>query len=108
MSRLDVLRRLEATIAERKAANDPGASHTARLLAKGPEKCAQKFGEEAVEAVIAAAIGDREALISEGADALFHLLVALASRDVALDSVLAELERREGVGGLVEKAGRSE
>ena len=102
----DVLKRLEQTIAARKAEADVGSSHTARLLAKGPEKCAQKFGEEAVEAVIAAATGDRQGLVSESADALYHLLVALASRDVSFAEVMAELERREGVSGVAEKASR--
>ena len=105
---LEVLTRLEATIAARKAAADASSSHTARLLAKGPEKCAQKFGEEAVEAVIAAATNDRAGLVSESADALFHLLVMLASRDVPLAEVAAELERREGVSGVAEKAARKE
>lgn len=103
---LEVLRRLEETIAARKAAGDENASHTARLLAKGPGKCAQKFGEEAVEAVIAAAERDRDGLISESADALYHLLVMLASQNIAFAEVLAELERREGVSGVAEKAMR--
>jgi phosphoribosyl-ATP pyrophosphohydrolase len=101
----DVLRRLAATVAARRGA-DPGTSHTARLLAKGPAKCAQKFGEEAVEAVIEAARGDRDALVRESADVLYHLVVMLASQGVALDDVLAELERREGVSGVAEKAAR--
>ena len=105
---LDVLRRLEATIAARKAEADVAGSHTARLLAKGPAKCAQKFGEEAVEAVIAAVTDNREELIAESADALFHLLVMLAAKDVALAAVLGELERREGVSGVAEKASRTE
>jgi phosphoribosyl-ATP pyrophosphohydrolase len=100
-----VLRRLAATVLARRGA-DPGTSHTARLLAKGPAKCAQKFGEEAVEAVIEAARGDREALVRESADVVYHLLVMLASQGVALDDVLAELERREGVSGIDEKAAR--
>lgn len=104
MSALD---RLAATIEARKAAGDADASHTARLLAGGPARCAQKFGEEAVEAVIAAASGEREELIGEAADALYHLLVMLAARDVSLDDVLAELARREGVSGLEEKAART-
>ena len=103
----DVLDRLAGTIAARKGA-DPGTSHTAKLLARGPAKCAEKFGEEAVEAVIEAVRGDRDALIAEGADTLYHLLVMLASRDVSLDDVLAELARREGVSGVTEKAARAE
>lgn len=101
----DTLTRLAATIAARKGA-DPETSWTARLLAKGPEKAAEKFGEEAVEAVIEAVKGDHERLTAEAADVLYHLLVMLASRDVALQDVLAELERREGTSGLDEKASR--
>ncbi|SFN58847.1 phosphoribosyl-ATP pyrophosphatase [Roseovarius lutimaris] len=96
---------LAKTIAARAAA-DPDTSWTARLLAKGPEKCAEKFGEEAVEAIIEAVKGDRAALTSEAADVLFHLLVMLQSRDVALDDVMAELARRQGTSGLAEKASR--
>ena len=100
------LQRLAETIAARKAAGDAEGSHTARLLAAGPAKCAQKFGEEAVEAVIAAASGGQEETVSEAADALYHLLVMLASRDLTLSDVEAELARREGVSGLAEKAAR--
>ena len=102
---MNTLEQLAATINARKGA-DPATSWTANLLAKGPEKCAEKFGEEAVEAIIEAVKGDRAALTSEAADVLYHLLVMLASRDVALADVLAELERREGVSGIEEKAGR--
>lgn len=101
----DTLQRLAATIAARKTA-DPESSWTARLLAKGPEKAAEKFGEEAVEAIIEAVKGDREQLTKEAADVLYHLLVMLAARDVPLEDVLAELERREGQSGLDEKASR--
>lgn len=103
---MTTLSRLAATIDARKGA-DPESSWTAKLLAKGPEKCAEKFGEEAVEAIIEAVKGDRERLTSEAADVLYHLLVMLASRDVALEDVLAELERREGTSGVAEKAGRT-
>ncbi len=99
------LARLAATIEARKTA-DPETSWTAKLLAKGPAKCAEKFGEEAVEAIIEAVRGDRAALVAEAADVLYHLLVMLAARDVTLAEVLAELERREGQSGLAEKAGR--
>ncbi|NNE81717.1 MAG: phosphoribosyl-ATP diphosphatase [Silicimonas sp.] len=101
----DTLTRLAATIAARRSA-DPETSWTAKLLAKGPEKAAEKFGEEAIEAVIEAVRGDRERLTAEAADVLFHLLVMLESRGVALGDVLAELDRREGTSGLAEKAGR--
>ncbi len=99
------LARLAATIEARRGA-DPDSSWTARLLAKGPEKCAEKFGEEAVEAIVAAAAGDRAALTAEAADVLFHLVVMLETRGVALADVLAELERREGTSGITEKAAR--
>ena len=103
---MTALDRLAATIQARKGA-DPESSWTAKLLAKGPENCAEKFGEEAVEAIIEAVKGDRDKLTSEAADVLYHLLVMLAARDVTLDQVLAELERREGTSGLAEKAARS-
>jgi len=99
------LDQLAATIMSRKGA-DPDTSWTAKLLAKGPDKCAEKFGEEAVEAIIEAVKGDRDRLVAEAADVLYHLLVMLASRDVALADVLAELARREGTSGLEEKARR--
>lgn len=102
---MTALSRLAATIAARKGA-DADTSWTAKLLAKGPEKCAEKFGEEAVEAIIEAVKGDREKLTAEAADVLYHLLVMLAARDVTLDQVLAELERREGTSGIAEKASR--
>ena len=102
---MDILRELETVIAARKGA-DPDSSWTAKLLSKGPEKCAEKFGEEAIEAIIAAAKDDRENLTYEAADVLYHMLVMLASRDVALDDVLGELARRQGLSGIAEKAAR--
>jgi phosphoribosyl-ATP pyrophosphohydrolase len=102
MSALD---RLSETISARKSAR-PDESWTATLLSNGPEKCAAKFGEEAVEAIIEAVKGDRTALIAEAADVLYHLLVMLASRDVTLDDVATELERREGRSGIEERASR--
>ncbi|MBF9047604.1 phosphoribosyl-ATP diphosphatase [Rhodobacterales bacterium LSUCC0031] len=102
----DTLMRLAATIAARKGA-DPESSWTAKLLAKGPEKAAQKFGEEAIEAIVEAVRGDRDKLTAEAADVLYHLLVMLAARDVTLDDVLSELARREGQSGITEKASRS-
>ena len=96
---------LEARIAERAAAS-PEESWTAKLLAAGPERAAKKFGEEAVEAVIAAVKGDRAELIAESADVLYHLLVLLRARDVALQDVLSQLEARTARSGLAEKAAR--
>lgn len=106
MSDYNAFARLDATIATRKAA-DPETSWTAKLLAKGPEKCAEKFGEEAVEAIIEAVKGDRDRLASEAADAVFHLAVMLAARDLSLADVAAELARREGRSGIAEKADRN-
>ena len=99
------LERLAATIEARRGV-DPEASWTARLLAAGPEKAAEKFGEEAVEAIVAAVAGDRDGLTAEAADVLYHLLVLLAAREIPLAEVLAELERREGTSGVDEKAAR--
>lgn len=101
----DILHRLAATIEARRDA-DPTASHTAAMLARGAAKCAEKFGEEAIEAIIEAVRGDQDALTRESADVLYHLLVMLAASGVTLDQVLAELERREGVSGVAEKAAR--
>jgi len=102
----DTLLRLAATIRARKGA-DPETSWTAKLLARGPKKAAQKFGEEAIEAVIEAARGDKEKLTEEAADVLYHFLVMLTARGVRLEDVYAELERREGRSGIAEKAGRA-
>ena len=102
---MSTLERLFATIEARRGA-DPDTSWTAKLLAKGPEKCAEKFGEEAIEAIIEAVKGDRDKLVSEAADALYHLLVMLAARDLTLADVEAELNRREGRSGIAVKASR--
>ena len=106
MSRFaDTLERLAATIAARKGA-DPAESYTAKLLAGGPALAAKKFGEEAVETVIAAVQGDPAALAAESADVIYHWLVLLAAAGVSLDEVAAKLEAREGRSGLEEKASR--
>ncbi|MDP2129351.1 MAG: phosphoribosyl-ATP diphosphatase [Erythrobacter sp.] len=104
---MDILSRLEAAIAERRHAS-PDESYVAKLHDKGLSKIAQKLGEEATEAVIAALAGDEVDLVEEAADLLFHLLVMLGARDVKLAAVLTELERREGTSGITEKASRSE
>lgn len=96
---------LERIVAERGRAS-PEESWTAKLLAAGPERAAKKLGEEAVETVIAAVQGDKQALIAESADLLYHLLVVLSSRDVALQDVLSQLEARTARSGLAEKAAR--
>jgi phosphoribosyl-ATP pyrophosphohydrolase len=97
---------LETIITERAKAS-PEESWTAKLLAAGPERAAKKLGEEAVEAVIAAVKGDRDELIAESADLLYHLLIVLKSRDVALRDVLSQLEARTARSGLAEKASRT-
>ncbi len=96
---------LERIVAARGRSGDAD-SWTAKLFAKGQAKAAQKLGEEAVETVIAAVGGDREGVISESADLLYHWLVVLALAGVSLDEVLAELERRTSRSGLAEKASR--
>ena len=101
----DILTQLAQTIEARKGA-DPESSWTAKLLSKGPEKAAEKFGEEAVEAIIEAVKGDTAALTREAADVIYHLMVMLAARDVALSDVLAELKRRTSQSGISEKANR--
>lgn len=99
------LDRLEATLRARRSA-DPEQSYVARLHAGGPARIAQKLGEEAVETVIASLDGDAQTLTAEAADLLFHLLVLLDAKGLALADVLSELQRREGLSGIAEKAGR--
>ena len=101
-----VLDRLFAVVESRRDA-DPAISHSPRLLSRGPAKVAQKFGEEAVECLIEAVAGNREALIGESADVLYHLLVLWVSSGVNPADVWAELIRREGVSGIAEKAARA-
>lgn len=103
----DTLNRLETVIAERRRAS-ADSSYVASLFAKGREKIAQKVGEEATETVIASISGDSAKLTAEAADLLFHLLILLAEGGVTFDDVLAELDRRDGVSGIAEKASRSE
>jgi phosphoribosyl-ATP pyrophosphohydrolase len=97
---------LFATIAARQAAGDAAHSYTARLLAEGMEKCAKKFGEEAVETVIAAMAQDKKALAGESADALYHLAVLWAAAGITPQDVYAVLEARQAQSGLAEKASR--
>ena len=101
-----LLEDLEKIIATRAESGD-SESYTATLLSCGVEKCAQKMGEEAVEAAIAAATGDGEGVRRESADLLYHLLVVLKASGVSLDSVMQELEKRTNQSGLEEKAGRN-
>lgn len=101
----DVLVQLAATISARRAAA-PDGSYTRQLLDAGPARCAKKLGEEAVETVIAAMGESDEALKGEAADLIYHLLVLLEVRGVAIADVLAVLQKRQGVSGLKEKAER--
>lgn len=101
----EVLDRLFSVVLSRRDA-DPATSHSARLLARGTGKVAQKFGEEAVECVIEAVAGNRAALIAESADVLYHLIVVWVNAGLRADEIWAELERREGVSGVAEKASR--
>jgi phosphoribosyl-ATP pyrophosphohydrolase len=94
------------TIIDARAASGGEASYTRKLLDKGPEHCAKKFGEEAVETVIAGIGNDRDHLIAESGDVLFHLLVLLKSRGVKLEEVEAKLAQRTSMSGLEEKAAR--
>ena len=99
------LEQLENLIAQRSSAPSD-ESWTAQLLEKGAEKCAEKFGEEAVELIIEAVKNDSNGLINEAADVMYHLLVLLKSREISLSHVMAELERRTAQSGLTEKAAR--
>ena len=105
--RLDVLATLADEIAMRRTAS-PETSYTAKLLSQGVEKCAKKFGEEAVELALSSVLRNTAHTTAEAADVLYHLLVLLASCDVKLTDVMAELARRQGVSGIAEKASRSE
>jgi phosphoribosyl-ATP pyrophosphohydrolase len=98
---------LEARIAQRAAAS-PDESYTAKLIARGMNKAAQKLGEEATEAVIAAVTGDRAELVKESADVLYHLLVVLKAAGVPLSEIMAELDARTAQSGLAEKAARKD
>jgi phosphoribosyl-ATP pyrophosphohydrolase len=102
---LDVLRRVAATIAERRTA-DPASSYVATLFAKGDDAILKKIGEEATETVMAGKDGDKMRVCAEVADLWFHCLVLLARHGLGPDDVLAELARREGVSGHAEKAAR--
>lgn len=97
-----------ASIISERAAESPDVSYTAALLSRGTAKCARKFGEEALEAIVAALDEEPAALKAEAADVLYHLLVLLRSRGVALSEVLAELEARTGRSGIEEKASRGQ
>ncbi|MCY3872735.1 MAG: phosphoribosyl-ATP diphosphatase [Rhodobacteraceae bacterium] len=101
----DVLTRL-ARVIESRVDGDPSVSHVASLISEGPRKCTEKFGEEAIEAIVASSGNETDSLVGEAADVMFHLLVMLAAHGIRLEDVLAELERREGKSGIREKQER--
>ncbi|MBM3586539.1 MAG: phosphoribosyl-ATP diphosphatase [Alphaproteobacteria bacterium] len=101
-----ILDRLWETVEQRRLAGDVTTSHSARLMARGTAKVAQKFGEEAVECVIEATIGNRAATVLESADVLYHLMVIWVDAGIRPDEVWAELARRQGISGIAEKAAR--
>ncbi len=106
MGQFDQLEKLSSDIAV-KAGSSPVESYTAKLISKGVTKCAKKFGEEAVELALASISNDKQETTKEAADVLYHFLVLLQASGVTPDDVMAELKRRDGTGGLVEKASRS-
>ena len=101
-----ILERLDLTI-QRKITESPNKSHTAKLLRKGTEKCAEKFGEEAIELVVACVKKKKKEIIGEAADTLYHMCVLLRSKNISIDEVLSELVSREGVSGIEEKRKRT-
>ncbi len=106
MGMKDIIEHLETIIFDRRQA-DPGKSYVAKLTHQGRGKMAQKLGEEATEAVIAAVTDEHEEMIGESADLVFHLLVTLADMGLSWNDVLSELARREGISGIDEKAART-
>ena len=101
-----ILERLDLTI-QGKTTESPNKSHTAKLLKKGTEKCAEKFGEEAIELIVASIKKKKKEIIGEAADALYHMLVLLRSKNISLNEVLSELASREGISGIEEKRKRN-
>ena len=101
-----ILERLDLTI-QGKTTESPNKSHTAKLLKKGTEKCAEKFGEEAIELIVASIKKKKKEIIGEAADALYHMLVLLRSKNISINEVLSELASREGISGIEEKRKRN-
>ena len=101
-----ILERLDSTI-QRKTTESPNKSHTAKLLKKGTEKCAEKFGEEAIELIVASIKKKKKEIIGEAADTLYHMLVLLRSKNISINEVLSELASREGISGIEEKRKRN-
>ena len=100
-----ILERLDSTIKKR-IAEAPNSSYTAKLFKKGPEKCAEKFGEEAIELIVASIKKKKKEIISEAADTLYHMCVLLRSKNISIQEILSELVSREGVSGIEEKRKR--
>ena len=101
-----ILERLDLTI-QRKITESPNKSHTAKLLKKGTEKCAEKFGEEAIELIVACVKKKKREIVGEAADTLYHLCVLLRSKNISINEVLSELVSREGISGIEEKRKRN-
>ena len=101
-----ILERLDLTI-QGKTTESPNKSHTAKLLKKGTEKCAEKFGEEAIELIIASVKQKKKEIIGEAADTLYHMFVLLRSKNISINEVLTELASREGISGIEEKRKRN-
>ena len=101
-----ILERLDLTI-QGKTTESPNKSHTAKLLKKGTEKCAEKFGEEAIELIVASVKKKKKEIIGEAADTLYHMFVLLRSKNISINDVLTELASREGISGIEEKRKRN-
>ena len=101
-----ILERLDLTI-QGKTTESPNKSHTAKLLNKGTEKCAEKFGEEAIELIVASVKKKKKEIIGEAADTLYHMLVLLRSKNISINEVMTELASREGISGIEEKRQRN-
>ena len=101
-----ILERLDLTI-QTKITESPNKSHTAKLLKKGTEKCAEKFGEEAIELIVASVKKKKKEIIGEAADTLYHMFVLLRSKNISINEVLIELASREGISGIEEKRKRN-
>ena len=101
-----ILERLDLTI-QGKTTESPNKSHTAKLLKKGTEKCAEKFGEEAIELIVASVKKKKKEIIGEAADTLYHMVVLLRSKNISINEVLSELASREGISGIEEKRKRN-
>ena len=101
-----ILERLDLTI-QRKITESPNKSHTAKLFKKGTEKCAEKFGEEAIELIVACVKKKKKEIIGEAADTLYHMCVLLRSKNISINEVLTELASREGISGIEEKRKRN-